>query len=260
MPNGSGQRDTAVQSVDRAISVLQTIARLGEVGVTEIARELDVHKSTVSRLLSTLQARGMVEQDLDGRRYRLGYGVMALAASATRRMDLSVLSRPVCQALADAVGETVNVAIDDGGSAVSIDQVIGSSVVTTVNWLGRRTPLHATSAGKVFLAFMPADRQRGQLARRLERYTAETITDRKALRAELDEVRQHGYAESIDEHEPGLGAVAAPITDMTGEVVAALSVSGPTFRVNHDTVRDMLEPLQSAAAEISQRNGSPKRG
>src|SRR5215207_5373623 len=151
MREGRTLRDTSVQSVHRAISILQVLA-LGPAGVTDIATELGVHKSTVFRLLATLEARGLVEQHTERGRYRLGYGVVQLAAGATKSDDLSLLSRPICRQLAETVHETVNVAVHDGTAVVSIDQVLGSPTITTHNWVGQRAPLHATSAGKVFLA------------------------------------------------------------------------------------------------------------
>lgn len=250
-------RDESVRSVDRALSILQAIARHGELGLTEIARELDIHKSTAFRLLGTLHARGMVERDAERGAYRLAYGVVQLAAAATRGYDLSVASRPVCQQLADRLGETVNIAIHDDLAVISIDQVIGSSAVTTVNWVGQRTPLHATAAGKLFLAHLPDER----VARvELERFTDRTITDRAVLRTGLAEIRERGYATSTEEHEVGLVAVAAPIRGLDGEVVAALVASGPTFRLTADAVPAVATDVVAAAEQVSQRNGAPKRG
>ena len=260
MVNNRGVRDNSVHSVDRAISILQVLARHGAAGVTEIAGELDVHKSTVSRLLGTLEARGLVEQASNRGRWRLGYGVVQLAAGATRKHDLSVISRPICQDLADEVGETVNVAIKDGSAVVSIDQVIGSSTVTTMNWVGQRTPMHATSAGKVFLASMAPGELETMLAGGLERFTDHTIVDAQILAEELDSVRSHGYARTLEEHEVGLAAVAAPIRALGGEVIAALTVSGPNFRINELTIPDVAPHVVAAAAEISERNGYPKPG
>ncbi len=258
--NGRGARDNSVHSVDRAISILQVLARHGAAGVTEIATELDVHKSTVSRLLGTLEARGMVEQGSRRGRYRLGHGVVQLAAGATRKHDLSVISRPICHELADAVGETVNVAVRDGHSVVSIDQVIGASTVTTMNWVGQRTPMHATSAGKVFLASMTPGELKTSLAGGLERFTEHTIVDAGVLTEQLDEVRLQGYAHTLEEHEVGLAAIAAPIKALGGEVIAALTVSGPNFRINEHTIPAVAPHLVAAAAEISERNGYPKPG
>jgi IclR family acetate operon transcriptional repressor len=258
--NGRGARDNSVHSVDRAISILQVLARHGAAGVTEIAAEVDVHKSTVSRLLGTLEARGLVEQSSNRGRYRLGYGVVQLAAGATRKHDLSVISRPICRHLANTVGETVNVAVRDGDSVVSIDQVIGSSTVTTMNWVGQRTPMHATSAGKVFLSSMTPGELEQSLAGGLQRYTERTIVDAQLLTEQLETVRSQGYAQTLEEHEIGLAAVAAPIRALDGQVIAALTVSGPNFRVNEQTIPGVAPRVMAAAAEISECNGFPKPG
>ncbi|TDC80528.1 IclR family transcriptional regulator [Actinomadura sp. 7K507] len=260
MPKDRGTRGSSVQSVDRAVSILQVLGRHGAAQVTEIAAELGLHKSTVFRLLATLEARGMVEQNSERGRYRLGYGVVQLAAGATKKHDLSLLSRPVCHELAEAVGETVNVAIHDGSMVISVDQVIGSSAVTTVNWVGQRTPMHATSAGKVFLASMAPAQLDEILAEGLPSYTPHTVTDPAALGRQLALVRERGYASTVEEDEIGMAAVAAPIRSLDGEVVAAVVVSGPTFRINKDNMSDVAEHVLAAAAEISQRNGFPKQG
>lgn len=260
MENSRGARDDSVRSVDRAVTILQVLARLGQAGVTEVATEIDVHKATVSRLLATLESRGLVEQSASRGRYRLGYGVVQLAAGATQQHDLSVLSRPICSELADVVGETVTVAVREGHAVVSIDQVMGSSTVTTVDWVGRRTPMHATSAGKVFLAHLGPGERGTLLASGLERYTEHTIVDPDVLERELAAVRRTGYAATLEEHELGLAAMAAPIRSLDGQVIAALAISGPTYRINAQTTPGLAVHLISAAAEVSVRAGYPKPG
>jgi DNA-binding IclR family transcriptional regulator len=151
---------SAVQSVDRAVSVLEILARVGEAGVTEIAEELDVHKSTAFRLLGVLENRGLVAKAKDRGKYCLGAAVLRLAGAAVR-LDISQEGVPVCRELADEVGETVNVAVLDDDAAVNIMQARGTASVTAQNWLGRRTPLHATSSGKVLLAHMPPTLREG---------------------------------------------------------------------------------------------------
>ncbi|MDT7686243.1 MAG: IclR family transcriptional regulator, acetate operon repressor [Pseudonocardiales bacterium] len=260
MPNRNPMRDNGVQSVDRAISILQVLARRGPAGVTEIATELAVHKSTAFRLLDTLESRGLVEQQVDRGRYQLGFGVVQLAAGAARKLDLTVSSRPICQRLAEEVAETVNVAIHDGHAVISIDQVIGSSTVTSVNWVGQRTPFHATSAGQVFLAFMPSAQRDAILAGELAAFTPRTLVDPAKLSTALALVRRRGYAITVEEHEIGLAAVAAPLRGIDGDVVAAVTASGPTFRLTAETLPRVAEQVSAAAAEISQRNGYPKLG
>lgn len=253
-------RDTSVQSVHRAISILQVLALRGPAGVTEIATELGVHKSTVFRLLATLESRGLVDQHSDRGRYRLAYGVVQLAAGATKMDDLSQLSHPVCRQLAEAVQETVNLVVHDGRAVISIAQVLGTPTITTVNWVGQRTPMHATSAGKVFMADMDPAQLDALLAQGLETYTPHTIVDPSRLEQELVLVRERGYATTMEEHEIGLAAIGAPVRTLDGRVIAAVTASGPTFRINADTVPDLAKHVLAAAAEISQRHGYPRRG
>jgi IclR family acetate operon transcriptional repressor len=214
----------------------------------------------VFRLLATLDARGLVEQNAERGRYQLGYGVAQLAAGATRTGNLSLLGLPVRRELAETVGETVNVAVRDGRWVVSVDQVIGAAAVTTMNWVGQRSPMHATSAGKVFLAYMPPDQLDVVLGEDLERYTLHTVVDPIVLREQLGLVRDRGFASTSEEHETGLAAIAAPIRSIDGGVVAAVTVSGPPFRVDQDTIPGLAKHVVAAADEIAQRNGHPKRG
>src|SRR5438094_2545092 len=154
---------TAVQSVGRAISILETLADAGEeLGVTELGRRLGVHKATASRLVSTLAEHGLVERSPDSDRYRLGLGLVRLATAATAGLDLIREARPVLDQLAEQTGETANLAVLDGKAVVNIDQVTPAHQVVNVNWVGRRTPLHCTSSGKVLLAHLPS-RARTQL-------------------------------------------------------------------------------------------------
>ncbi|MCF1595852.1 IclR family transcriptional regulator [Streptomyces muensis] len=257
--NGSRPRDHSVQSVDRAVSILQVLAKQGPSGVTEIAEALAVHKSTVFRLLATLESRGMVEQDAERGRYRIGFTVVELATGAGKVNDLSVLSHAICQELAAAVGDTVNIAIRDGDDVISIDQAIGSSIMS-IDWVGKRTPIHATSSGKLFMAHMTPDEIAEIFAKRPKKYTPHTIVDPTRLAAELETVRERGYAVTSEEHEVGLAAIAAPIHSLTGKVIAAVTLSGPTFRINEDTVPHLAEQLLAAAAKISWRRGYVKRG
>ncbi|HEY3683959.1 MAG TPA: IclR family transcriptional regulator [Streptosporangiaceae bacterium] len=244
-----------VQSVDRAVSVLELLARHGEIGVTEIADLLGVHKSTAFRLLGALENRGLVEQPGVRGKYRLGFGVVRLAGAMTSRLDLTQQSQPVCEQLAAELGETVNVAVSGDGVVVNIQQVRGSSAVVTQNWVGRRTPMHATSNGKVLLAYMPFIELNQLLQDGLERFTPNTVTEPKALRAQLREIREIGYGTAIEELEIGLNAVAAPIYSMNGDVVATVSVSGPSYRLAEDAIPDAGESVMKAGREISERMG-----
>src|SRR3954470_17199750 len=188
-PDGRAEPAGGVQSVDRAITILEVLARVGEAGVTEIAVELGVHKSTAFRLVTTLEAHRLVEQATDRGRYRLGVGVLRLAGATTARLDLVQEARPVCRQLAADTGETVNIAVLSESSALYLDQVAGSSALQPHNWVGQHIPLHATSNGKVLLSGLDAE-QLAELLGTLSRYTPLTITTRARLREELDRVRE----------------------------------------------------------------------
>lgn len=249
MSEGAG-----VQSVDRALTILEVLARIGEAGVTEIAGELGVHKSTAFRLVATLEAHRLVEQTADRGRYRLGVGVLRLAGATSARLDLVQEARPVCRQLAADTGETVNIAVLSDRSALYLDQVAGSSALQPHNWVGQHIPLHATSNGKVLLSGLDGERL-GEVLGSLSRYTDLTITTRAKLRDELERVRESGYAVAVDELEEGLTAAAAPVRNAHGDVVASMSVSGPTFRLSEQRVSEVLPLLVAAAEEVSHRLG-----
>ncbi|MFN8079043.1 MAG: IclR family transcriptional regulator [Kineosporiaceae bacterium] len=243
-----------VQSVDRALTILRVLARDGELGVTEIAADLGVHKSTAFRLVATLEAHDLVEQVSDRGKFRLGVGVLRLAGATTVRLDLIQESRPVTAGLAKSVGETVNVAVLSGTEALYLDQVSGPSALALQNWAGQRIPLHATSNGKVLLAYASAAVITEAL-RSLRRFTPRTLVEVPALQRDLEEVRRRGWALAVDELEEGLTAIAAPIRGADGTVIASLSASGPTFRLTAERTPDVAARVMAAAREISQRMG-----
>ena len=257
MSNGVADSETttgSVQSVDRALTILENLARHGEAGVTELAKDLGVHKSTAFRLVATLEGHGLVEQTEDRGKYRLGVGLLRLAGATTARLDVVQEARPVCRKLAADTGETVNVAVLADRAALYLDQVAGSSALQPHNWVGQHIPLHATANGKVLLSGLEAE-PLADLLGALPAYTDMTITKKGQLRAEVAKVREQGYAVAVDELEVGLTAVAAPIRNAHGDVIASMSVSGPTFRLDDDAVRWATQALVDAATEVSHRLG-----
>jgi DNA-binding IclR family transcriptional regulator len=251
----SGGPAALVQSVDRALSILEILATRGEVGVTEIALELGVHKSTAFRLVAVLEGRDLVEQTADRGKYRLGFGIVRLAGATTAQLDLAQESRRACEALAAVLDETVNVAILDEDRAINITQVRGGGAIVAHNWVGQRTPLHATSSGKILLAYAEDPVRDKVLSAPLVAYTPATITDPSALYEELAEVRLRGWASTAEELEVGLNAVAAPVRGHDGRVVAALSASGPTYRLPAEDFVVVAEHVAAVAADMSRRIG-----
>jgi len=244
-----------VQSVDRALTILEILATKGEAGVTEVAAELGVHKSTAFRLVAALENKGLVEQLADRGKYRLGFGIVRLAGAATAQLDLAQEGRRTCEELAADLGETVNIAILDGERAVNISQVRGPAAISSHNWVGRGTPLHATSSGKVLLAFAPDPVRKIALSRDLQRFTVATITDPDGLQRELDLTAERGWGSTVEEYEIGLSALAAPVRDGDGGVVAAVSVAGPSFRMPPESFEDTARRVVAGADNLSRRLG-----
>jgi DNA-binding IclR family transcriptional regulator len=254
----AGGAGAPVQSVDRAITILELLAREGESSVTEIAAQLGVHKSTAFRLLATLEVHRLVEQVNDRGRYRLGVGNLRLAGATTARLDVVSEARPVVRQLAADTGETVNITVRSDESALYLDQVAGSSALQSHNWVGQRIPLHATSNGKVLLSELSTEELDDAVAH-LARFTDHTVTSRQILDEELAEVRRLGYALAVDELESGLTAAAAPIRSHHGDIIASMSISGPTFRLTEERLDETIPLVVEAALEVSHRLGWGRR-
>ena len=250
----------AVQSVDRALLVLEILAKLGQAGVTEIAAELGVHKSTVSRLIAVLESRGYVEQVSDRGKYRLGFSIARLARASSGHLDLVKLSQDVCDSLAAEVGETTNLAVLDADRIINIAEAIGPAEITLRTWVGQSCPAHATSSGKVLLAGLDAADVRTRLASVLESFTANTVVKIADLQRELATARERGWASVAEELEVGLNAVAAPVHDANAQVIAALSVSGPSYRMGPAQFEEAAKQTIAAADAISRRLGWVERG
>jgi len=226
-----------LQTADRALQVLQQFRTPTDaLTVTEIARRLGIHRSSASRLVSTLGARGFLERTAVGDLVRLGPEVARLARVTFASRELALLAQPVMDRLARDTGETVTLAVPAGDDALTVAQADGSYFVSSGKWVGLRTPLHCTADGKVLLAFDAA-----APGRDLARCTDRTTVDPDALARELDAVRKRGFAVSEGEFERGLVGLAAPVWE-DGSCMAALCISGPQYRVDR-TVADTLAPL-----------------
>lgn len=239
-----------VQSVERAITILEFLARNGWSGVTDVGAALGVHKSTAFRLMSTLERRGLVEQHADSGKYRLGAGIAHLARAVTVNPDITQNARVGCEWLARHTDETVTLTVLGEADCVTIDQIISSSTVASQSWLGRHTPLHCTSPGKVFLAHLPEQRLADLTRGELRRFTERTVVAKRELRAELEQVRAGGYATAVDEFEHGLTSAAAPVRAADGSVVAAICASGPSYRLDAAALEE-LAPLVKDAADLA---------
>lgn len=252
----SPSRRATVGSVEKAVSLLKILGDgAPEAGVSELARRLNVHKSTVSRLLATLERQGLVERNPDTEKYRLGFELVRLAGRVPRHAELVETAQPALEALSQATGETINLALPDDEQVINIYQISSRHLVKDSNWAGRRTPYHCAANGKALLAWLPEAEALRRLPARLQRFTANTLTSRADLLRDLAQARQQGFAVAREELEIGLIAIAAPVRDTSGEGVAAVSVSGPAYRLTPDRVAELGRLTAAAAEEISTRIG-----
>ncbi len=229
------------QSAERVLAVLTSFEDgREELGVTEMAALLRVHKSTASRLATALERAGFLARH--GKRYRLGVEVIRLGTLALRSFDIVGQMRAAMEKLSGQTGETINLAVPDGAGILNVAEIPSTYILScSGGWTGRRTKPHAVANGKVLLAHGAIP-----MPRLLERYTAQTITTLGALRKELADVRHRGYATAVGELEQELVAVATPVFDPAGACVAALSISGPAHRMPAGTL-DALGRLCAAA-------------
>ncbi|HET7726943.1 MAG TPA: IclR family transcriptional regulator [Candidatus Limnocylindrales bacterium] len=236
-----------VQSIERAFRVLTALSD-GPSGVTTIAERAHLPKSTVVRLLRALQTEAAVEQVAGDGRYRLGPRVSTLAAGLTPTRSIAALARPHLADLAAATGEAAGLSVPDGRDVLTVDQVDTPNPISIRDWTGTRAPMHTVPAGHVFLASLPPAAVERYLAGPLEATSAHTITDPDILRARLREVGRTGYAWVHDEFLDGMSSVAAGIGDVTGDVVAAIHVHGPSYRFPPPGTEASLGALVAAAA------------
>lgn len=238
---------SGVQSVERAFAVLRCLSG-GPAGVTDVSDRVDLPKSTVSRLLSTLEGLGMVEQIEPGGNYRVGDGVAEIAAAVLPGRSLIAAVRPHLHVLVKATGEAAGLSIADGFDILYLDQVDADNQVQVRDWTGERVPAHTVSSGQVMLAFGAIDADR-YLAQPLERLASGTLTDAAAIRSRFTEIAAKGYAWTFGEYLDGLNSVAAPIHDAHGRVVAAIHAHGPAYRFPGNTDADEVGELVATTAE-----------
>ena len=240
-----------VQSIKRSFALLRALA-LGPVGVTELAERVDLPKSTVARLLASLEEEQAVEQTEAGGEYRLGSGLIDLAGSAPRGRNLVAAARPHLLELAESLDEVAGLSIIDGGQVYYLDQTESSSNIQVRDWTGEHAPLHAVPSGLVILAHQRPDFVNKYLASPLVQCTPWTMTDPDELRDRLEQIRSIGYAWVYEEFAEELNSVAAPVFESGGHVEAALHVHGPAYRFpDPDDTHDHGMAVIEAAGRLS---------
>ena len=240
-----------VQSIERAFAVLGALAD-GPIGVTEVADRADLPKSTAARMLASLAHEGVVEQVPGDTRYRLGPRLVTLAARIRPSRSLATLARPSLEALAATVGEAAGLSVPEGAMVHYIEQVGSPNPVSVRDWTGSRIPLHAVSSGQVILAYARPTFVQRYLGRPMERFTGRTLVTADALLERMRAIRRDGYTWALEEFDEGIASVAAPVTDGSGEVIAALHLHGPSYRFpTPGTEGSLAEQLLATAARIS---------
>lgn len=254
---GEAKRTGRVQSVERALEILEFLSRSGgDLGVSEIGEATNLAVGTVHRLLGTLTAQGYVRQDERTRRYDLGSKSLMMAIAARERVGPMAL--PFLEELAQVSQETANLAVLEGNSAVYTEQASPPTrMLRTFTEPGNRIPLHSCGTGKVLLAYQSPHLIDFVIARTgLFRQTASTITDPSQLRTELERVRKGGYAVDFEEQEEGVRCLAAPVFGPDGEVFAAMSISGPASRLKSKRMEELVPDIKRISASFSEAFGS----
>jgi DNA-binding IclR family transcriptional regulator len=240
-----------VQVLDRALSILETLATENQLAPSEIAARVGLHKSTIHRLLAVLERSEYVDRDPLSGRYSLGLKLVDLGTRASARLDLCELARPILDRLMQLTGETAHVGILSQGTVVSIADSESYKTLRTPSTVGRRTPAHCSSQGKVLLAEFSASQLRAFVRTYpLKRYTRLTICRVANLEQVLADARHNGYATDDQEFEEGLKCIGAPVRDRTGAAVAALSIAGPAMRLRPERMPALIRSVQEAAASF----------
>lgn len=243
---------TLIKSLDRAMVVLDHVSQGRGQTLTAISDDLGQSPATVYRILVTLEGRGLVEFEAPEQLWHIGARAFEIGARFLRRTSLVERARPIMRRLMEETGETANLGIERDGSVLFVSQVETHESIRAFFPPGTLSPLHASGIGKALLAHMDGDRRRRHLASApRQAFTDRTLTDRAAIEAEMALIRSRGYAVDDEERTRGMRCIAAPVFDLNGEVVAGISVSGPTTRVSGPAATALSRPVIVAAAELT---------
>ena len=245
------------KSIDRALQILELFSlEKPEWGVTEISKALNIYKSNVHNVLSTLAGRGFIKKDLNTEKYSLSIKYFELGSIVIKNMDLRKIAHPCMEKLLKEFNETVHLGILVEGEILSIEQEESGQSLSPRIFIGKKAPLHCTGVGKAIMAYLPKDKFAFTIKEMgLIRYTENTISNEEELEKELEKIREQGYAVDNMEHEEGVRCVASPIRDYTGKVIASMSVSGPAFRINESNIPNIAKKVKEYCDYISKEMG-----
>ncbi|MDC3425662.1 IclR family transcriptional regulator [Aquibacillus sp. 3ASR75-11] len=252
------ERENMVKSVSRALDIIQLISSKKDgLGVTEIANQIDINKSSVYRILSTLAQYGYIEQEEEKGRYKLGYKFLEVSTNLLDSIDLRSEARPYLLELEEETNEVIHLVVFDQDEVVYIEKLEGNETLRMHSKVGKRAPVHCTSVGKAILAHLPTSVVLDIMERSgMPAHTDKTITDKEAFLRELIEVKKRGYALDLEENEFGIICIAAPIFNHLGKVTAAVSVSGPTIRMTDNRIEQLKARMIETGKNISIRLGN----
>jgi len=254
----TGRDRQIVQSVLRAFDLLEIISREQPIGVSELSRKSGLKKTTVARLAATLERAGMVEQDRDSQRFSLAIRVFELGSRVLENLDVRRQARPLVEDFVRKQGKSVLVSILDHGEVIYIDKIEAPELFRIITSVGGRAPAHCAASGKAMLAFLEPERRRQILTKKpLKAYTAKSLTDPAALERDLAATRERGYSLDLEERHPGLCAVAAPVFDRHGQVVAAISVPRMVATITEAELAALGCEVAKLAKAVSRRMGWP---
>lgn len=257
----SNNRDlSSVQSVDRALTILDILKDNADgIGVTELSKRLGVAKSTIHRLLTSLQNKGFVTKNQKNDKYVLGLKLVELGSYVLQNIDIRAVAAEPLRELAHITGETAHLVSMDQGEIVYIDKVESNATIRMFSQIGKRAPVHCTGVGKAMLAYLPEKDVEDIInAKGMQKFTNNTLTTKEDLKSNLNFIKESGYSVDDEEHEVGIRCVAAPIFDHTGNTIAGISIAAPINRMYEDKLKSHVEIVKKYANEISIRLGYRK--
>lgn len=245
-----------VQSVDRALAILETVASAKDsLGLSEIGNIVGLHKSTIYRLINTLEHRGYITKDAKANKYKIGIKLFELGNLAINKLEIRKEVHPLLEELMDKTKETVHLGVLDDNQIIYIDKVQSMQTIM-YSKIGLRAPVHCTGLGKAILAFCPEEIIEKIIKEsKLKRYTENTITDPEIFKQHLEKIRNQGYAIDNMEHEENIRCISAPIFSNKGEVIAAFSITGPTIRFTEEKIQSLINLVKDYSIKMSRLMG-----
>lgn len=249
--------DNKVQTIDRTLDIIELLATSREgLGVTEIGQKIDLHKSTVYRLLTALLDRGYIEKDPKTSTYKIGLKFIEISGLFLKKLELKTEALPFMRQLAEKVGQPVHLAILEGTDVIYIEKVELVNSIRMYSQIGRRVPVYCSAIGKILLTGLTPEHFTEVLESiKFEKLTSNTVVSKEDLIHELDGVKAKGWAVDNEEHENNIRCIAAPIFDYTGKIIAAVSVSGDSRIINQESDLEIAGYVIDVAGNISKRMG-----